>query len=102
MHIWDFVFLTFLEGNANVLIAGCILKDKRLIRKWGYSFSGTRAILRRYSAWEPRISTVAALSIDGLLCTSSERGTTNAERFLQFLEHDLLPTLQPFNGENPH
>ena len=43
---------------------------------------------------------VAAIGLDDLRCLRTFRGSVNADKFLEFLQHDLLPILQPYNGSN--
>ncbi|KAL9976920.1 hypothetical protein ACROYT_G014263 [Oculina patagonica] len=64
-------------------------KDKRLVRRWGYGLIGTQASIERYFAWAPRVSAIAVMAAN-----------VNVAKFLHFLEKDLVPILQPFNGIN--
>ena len=42
-----------------------------------------------------RISAIAALSLDGILDVEFEPDSVNTDRFLEFVEHSLLPHLLP-------
>ncbi|XP_068726498.1 uncharacterized protein [Montipora capricornis] len=35
-----------------------------------------------------------------ILCISTMRGSVNGDKFIQFLQDDLVPMLQPFDGMN--
>ena len=45
---------------------------------------------------------VIALSNDGVETLRVVRGTVDGDTFLEFVERELLPVLQPFNGMNPN
>ncbi|KAK3748974.1 hypothetical protein QZH41_019095 [Actinostola sp. cb2023] len=65
--------------------------DERISRRYGYSFKGTRATITRYFARTPRLSVVAAIGLDGLRCLHTFQGTVNGDKFLMFLQQDLIP-----------
>ncbi|KAK3726526.1 hypothetical protein QZH41_004647 [Actinostola sp. cb2023] len=77
---------------------GC---DKRLQRRYGYSFQGSQALIRRDFIRSPRISAIAAIGLDGPRAIKTFHESVNAEKFVKFLEYELLPILQPYNGINP-
>ena len=56
----------------------------------------------KLSPWGPRHGAISAIGLEGLLCVDilGEGLTVNAERFLEFLNNHLVPTLNPFNGVN--
>ncbi|KAK3741926.1 hypothetical protein QZH41_010680, partial [Actinostola sp. cb2023] len=77
---------------------GC---DKRLQGRYGYSFQGSQALIRRDFIRSPRISAIAAIGLDGPRAIKTFHESVNAEKFVKFLEYELLPILQPYNGINP-
>ena len=48
------------------------------------------------------MSVIAVMSNDGVEILRVIRGTVDGDTFLEFVERDLLPVLQPFNGMNPN
>lgn len=68
--------------------------------RYGYSFRGTRATIRRYFGRSPRLSAIAAIGIDGCLGVKVVEGSVNGPTFAQFLRDELAPLLQPYNGIN--
>ncbi|CAB4024257.1 Hypothetical predicted protein [Paramuricea clavata] len=80
--------------------------DKRITRQYGYSARGTRPVVRDYSyaRWAPHYSAISAISSDGLIANQLMKNPDerfNANSFIQFLNEQLLPAMNPFNGENP-
>lgn len=76
------------------------LQDKRLVRRWGYSFKGTRACIKRYMVWAPRVSAIAVMGASDVRCVSTVRGSVNGDRFVQFMREEVVPLLEPFDGIN--
>ena len=77
--------------------------DKRnLQRKFAYSIRGKP--LRDHSLFMrgERISSIAAISTNGLLDVKTVHGTTDGTDFYDFINSQLLPHLLPFNGINHH
>lgn len=66
-----------------------------LIVDYGRSPRGQRVSGEKPTAKGRRISTVGALSCQGLETAFCYEGTLNAERFLYFLTHFLVPRLRP-------
>ncbi|CAB4016334.1 Hypothetical predicted protein, partial [Paramuricea clavata] len=80
--------------------------DKRITRQYGYSARGTRPVVRDYSyvRWAPHYSAISAISSDGLIANQLMKNPEerfDANSFIQFLNEQLLPAMNPFNGENP-
>lgn len=75
-------------------------QDERIGRDYGYSFKGTRAIAHRLFVRSPRTSVVAAIGVDDFRCLKTFSGSVNAEKFLQFVNQELVPILQPYDGLN--
>lgn len=77
-------------------------QDKRISRRFGYSFRGYRAHTQRwYGNWGPRITAIPVICTEGIIDLSIRRGNTNEEKFLEFVNEKLVPNLQPFDGINP-
>ena len=77
--------------------------DRRdIYRKKGYSVRGKPLRERRLLVRGKHLSCIAFLSINGLLDWEIVNGTVDGDRFYEFVQRNLLPKLQPFNGINPH
>ncbi|KAK3734022.1 hypothetical protein QZH41_017534 [Actinostola sp. cb2023] len=76
--------------------------DRRVCRNKGYSLRGYRAEVRRIRCkWSSRLTAIPVICTRGFLELSIHRGTTNRERFLEFVQNSLAPNLLPFHGINP-
>ena len=83
-----------------------MLKDKRIARQYGYSVRGIPPVVSdySYSRWAPHYSVISAISSEGLLACcvlKNPHERLNGHSFSQFLDEQLLPAMNPFNGENP-
>lgn len=78
---------------------GCNNKDS--MRKFGYALRGQRATSVRLLCRGKRVSSVAAMDINGVICVNSTTTSVNGDFFCDFFERFLLPQLLPFNGVNP-
>ena len=75
-------------------------------RQYGYSARGTRPVVRDYSyaRWAPHYSAISAISSDGLLANQLMKNPEerfDANSFIQFLNEQLLPPMNPCNGGKP-
>ena len=68
---------------------GCIAKDHT--RKLGYDLKGETPVYHRFLVRGERISSYAAMSVDGIVSYELTDSTVNSERFFNFL-----------NGSNPN
>ncbi|XP_044174347.1 uncharacterized protein LOC122957977 [Acropora millepora] len=50
--------------------------------------------------WAPRVLAIAVMGSSDIRCISTMRGNVNGDKFIQFLQDDLAPMLQPFDGMN--
>ena len=78
-----------------------LLKDKRIARQYGCS---VRCSDYGYSQWAPHHSVISAISSEGVLASCVLKNPYerfNGHSFSQFLDEQLLPDMNPFNGENP-
>ena len=83
-----------------IIIIIVIIQDRRLVRRWGYGLKGTRACNKRYVTCAPRVSAIAVMGSSDIRCISTMRESVNGDKFIQFLQDDLVPMLQPFDGMN--
>ena len=76
--------------------------DKRsTLRKFGYSFKGTRPITEKQLIRGKRYSAIAAMCIDGIVDVHITTESVNGDIFCDFIERYLQPQLLPFDGTNP-
>ena len=68
---------------------------------WLYLKRQTCSVTKTTVVWW-RVSAIAAISCGGVLDCYTTHGTVNGDTFCHFLEYDLCPKLQPFNGVNPN
>lgn len=78
---------------------GCNAKDHT--RKFGYALKGETPVYHRLLVRGKRVSSITAMSIDGLLTYDLTVDTVNGEAFLNFLMSTLIPEMMPYNGSNP-
>ena len=69
-------------------------------RKYGYSLKGVTPIYHRHLVRGKRISSVAAMSSQGVMTYDIFSGTMNGDRFLDFVRGMLIPCMQPFPAPN--
>ena len=75
--------------------------DRRgCIRRHAYSLRGRPATARKFTFRGDRVYAICAISNDGLLDVYTTTGSVNADTFLHFVQHALVPYLQPFDGIN--
>ena len=77
---------------------GC--NKKSAIRKAGYALKGITPEYHRKLVKSKRLSSVAAISIDGVIAVDFSHDSMNAEFFYEFGQGSLIPNLLPFNGQN--
>ena len=76
--------------------------DKRCaLRRYGYALKGKRAISERLLVKGKRYSTIAGMSMDGILDVHITTGSVDGDIFYEYVERCLLPYLMPFNCTNP-
>ena len=76
--------------------------DKRdLLRKYGYSFCGERAVCHKLLARGRRISTIAAMSwSEGILDVDLTSESVNGDTFYDFICGTLIPNMHPYDGQS--
>ena len=77
---------------------GCDRRDQ--VRKLGYALRGERPAYHRLLHRGNRISSIAALSTDGVVAIEITKGTLDGEKFADFVRGKLIPEMLPFDGEN--
>jgi transposase len=70
------------------------------LRKYGYSVRGKTPKSFKMLVRGKRISTIAIMTVNGILDMHIVHGTSKGDDFLEFVEKCLLPCLMPFNGVN--
>ena len=89
--------------NAEMLVfldeSGCDNRDS--LRKMGYSLRGKPARKQKLFVRGEHVSVLCTMSVEGILSCNLVRGGVNGEKFIDFIEKCVLPTLMPFNGINP-
>lgn len=78
---------------------GSKLKD--MLRTYGYALRGDRAISHRLLLRGENITSIAAISTEGLLVVETTKNTVDSDIFFDFLRGTLIPELCPFDGCNP-
>ena len=88
--------------SRNMLVwvdeTGCDKRD--MLRRYGYSLRGQRAVCRRLIVRGKRVSAVAALSMNGILDFSVTTNKVDGEYFYDFVRGCLIPNMLPFDGTN--
>lgn len=75
--------------------------DRRdAIRRYGYSWQGKPPVSQKMLVRGQHLSSIAIMSTAGLLDYHIVTGGVNGDIFYDFMHHQLLPHLQPFNGSN--
>uniref|UniRef100_A0A1X7V9X1 Tc1-like transposase DDE domain-containing protein n=1 Tax=Amphimedon queenslandica TaxID=400682 RepID=A0A1X7V9X1_AMPQE len=77
--------------------------DRRnVLRKYGYSFRGIPVVSHKLLVRGQHLSTIACISIHGLLEFETVECSVDDNTFYQFVCKKLLPLLLPFDGVNHH
>lgn len=77
----------------------CDRRDQ--IQKFGYALQGERPVFYHLLYRGQRISVIAALLTEGVVCTEITKGTVGGNEFTEFVQGKLIPEMMPFDGENP-
>ena len=89
--------------NPDMLIfldeSGCDNRDS--VRKKGYSLRGKPARKQKLLVRGEHVSLLCTMSLEGILTCNLVRGVVDGEKFLDFIDKCVMPTLMPFNGTNP-
>ena len=77
--------------------------DRRnALRKYGYSLRGKPAVSHKLLIRGQHLSTIACISMEGILEYETVDSAVNGDTFYDFVSFRLLPILMPFDGKNPH
>ena len=79
--------------------SGCDRRNS--IRKYGYNIRGICPVKKRLLVRGIRYPAIPIMTVYGLHDVYLAEGTINGDRFTQFVEKCLLPSLMPLNGVNP-
>ena len=94
MSLYDPEMFVFLDKTGS---------DRRnALRRRGYSWRGKPAISHKLLVRGERISSIACISMKGVLECTMVTGSVDGDTFHAFVHSKLLPLLMPFNGKNPH
>ena len=78
---------------------GSNMKD--MLRQYGYALRGERAVCNRLLVRGQRISSISAMSTEGILAVELTKDSVNSEKFFDFVRGCLIPEMLPFDGCNP-
>lgn len=70
------------------------------IRKFGYSLRGLAPVYTRLLVRGTRVSSVVAMSSQGIIAIDMTTGTMNGDKFFDFIRGQLIPCMQPFPAQN--
>lgn len=76
-------------------------KLKNMLRRYGYALCGSRAVNHQLLVRGQNITSIAAISTEGLLAVEITANTVNGDTFYDFLRGTLIPEMCPFDGFNP-
>ena len=93
MSIFNPDMLIFLDES------GCDNRDP--LRRKGYSLRGKQARKQKLLVRGEHVSVLCTMSLEGILSCNLVRGGVDGEKFIDFIEKCVIPTLMPFNGTNP-
>ena len=80
---------------------GCDKRD--LLRKYGYSFCGQRAVCQKLLVRGKRVSAIAAMSWnEGILDVDLTSESVNGDAFYDFVCGTLIPNMHPYDGQSPN
>ena len=78
---------------------GC---DRRnYVRKYGYAIRGQTPVSSQFLVRGKRVTAITAMATDGLVGVELHTGTTNGEKFFDFVRGTLIPQMNTFDGTAP-
>ena len=88
------------QSNFKVFVdeTGCDRRDMH--RKYGYGLRGKRVKSQQLLVRGERISVIAAITVNGVLCLEVVHGTVTGDIYVDFTQKKLLPCLMNFDGTN--
>ena len=66
------------------------------LRKFGYSVKGLPGTCKRLLTRGIRVSAIVGMSADGVQVYELSTGSTDANKFIDFIRGNLIPTMKPF------
>lgn len=75
--------------------------NRSCMRKYGYAIKGQVPLCRRLFVRGQRLSAIAAIATDGLVCVEVTRQKVNSDILFDFLRGSLIPYMVPFDGTSP-
>lgn len=92
--------MNYLDANMIVWLdeTGSDKRSER--RKFGYHLRGMTPRVYKLNIRGKRISSIAIMSTRGIEDVAIYQGNINGETFSNFIDRNLVPILQPFNGTN--
>ena len=70
------------------------------LRKFGYALRGLPPVCKRLHARGTRISAIVGMSSDGVEAYELSIGSTDSDKFIDFIRGSLNPIMQPFPDKN--
>ena len=70
------------------------------LRKFGYALRGLPPVCKRPHARGTRISAIVGMSSDGVEAYELSIGSTDSDKFIDFIRGSLNPIMQPFPDKN--
>ena len=49
---------------------------------------------------KPKLSVITALSTETVVSTEITKGTVDGDKFIEFVQGNLIPEMMPFDGQN--
>lgn len=72
------------------------------LRRYGYGLRGKPVNCQKLLVRGERVSAIAAMTVSGVLDVKIVRGSVKGDTFIDFIDTNLLPHLNAFNGSNPN
>ena len=71
------------------------------VRKYGYAIRGQTPVSSQFLVRGKRVTAITAMATDGLVGVELHTGTTNGEKFFDFVRGTLIPQMNTFDGTAP-
>ena len=81
-----------------LVVTGC--NNRNALRQKAFSIRGMPLKNHQLLIRGVQYSAIPVMSIDGIHDVQITEGTTNGDKFVEFVQNCLVPILQPFNGIN--
>ena len=67
-----------------------------MLRRYGYAFRGERAVCHQLTVRGQRMSSIAAISVEGVIDVYHTTSTCTGETFYDFVRGSIIPNMQPY------